>query len=328
MPKKSPIAVLLPLEDRALAERVRTALADASFRLSVHVESAAAAPNDGPRAADVIVIPTGQMPPLAPRLARRVARGETAILAIGLDRSAENRDAPADPVARDQMRAERRPAPEVVLPSDAAPREIALACRLLAENVRLRHRLRKTRRHRGQLAQLAESDPLTGLANRRAWQRELLARLHDVTDERNEHCLAIVDLDFFKPVNDAHGYAAGDRLLAAVATALRQAVRTGDFVARLGGDEFGLLLANIDQRAAAAIIGRVRARVGAEPLLAAQAVTASAGYVVFAAGRGLDETALLAAADRALREAKGQGRNQAVAAGALPAQEAPSKPAG
>jgi diguanylate cyclase (GGDEF)-like protein len=204
---------------------------------------------------------------------------------------------------------------EVTLPADASPREICLACQLLGETVRLRRRISREYRTRRRFSRLAMTDPLTGLANRRAWERELRVRLRPAAQQRAAgQCLAILDVDLFKQVNDRAGFVEGDRLLAAIAAALRDSVRADDFLARLGGDEFGLLLANVDEQAAAGIVERVRSRPPDEVQFQGSPVHLSAGYIVFTVGRRLDPAVLVAAADQALRAAKQQGRDRAIAA--------------
>lgn len=197
---------------------------------------------------------------------------------------------------------------DVRLPADCLPRELQLACRLGAEIARLR-------RQGPGPAPRAENDlslvdELTGLPNRRAWQQELARRCHDALAAGAGLCLALVDLDHFKQVNAGWGHAAGDRLLAASARALRAGLRPQDFVARLGGDEFGLLLAAVRPDVAAVVVERVRAGV---PILAAReaphVVGASAGFVWTGDPQHVTAESLFAAADRALALAKQQGRD-------------------
>ncbi|MFC7531951.1 diguanylate cyclase domain-containing protein [Actinoplanes sp. GCM10030250] len=119
----------------------------------------------------------------------------------------------------------------------------------------------------------ADTDELTGLPNRRGWQRAVdraqaaYQRLADPT------VMAVLDLDGLKAVNDTLGRAAGDAYLCAAADAVRGALRDSDIVARLGGDEFGLLLTDCDQVDAEAIIARLHAH------LDAAGVSASVGWV-------------------------------------------------
>lgn len=207
---------------------------------------------------------------------------------------------------------------DVELPGDAPGGELRLACRLLAEIVRLRRRGRREEELRGRLRQEARSDPLTGLPNRRAWEQALVARLAALGASM-PLCLAIFDLDHFKRINDAHGHAVGDEVLRQAGRAIRQALRQEDFVARVGGDEFALLVRVPDPSTAAAVLERVRAGLPSRLIQAGtHAVTASAGYRVVrpdeARGPPLSAEGLYAAADAALREAKVQGRDRTLEA--------------
>lgn len=206
---------------------------------------------------------------------------------------------------------------DLSLPDDATPRELRLACGLLAQVVRLRRALRRREDLHRRLAAEALLDPLTGLPNRRAWDRAMAERLGQASPSAVSCSIAIVDLDHFKQVNDAGGHPLGDRVLRRAGQLLRHTLRRDDFVARLGGDEFGLLLACADEPTAMAVVDRVRSLL---PNGLAQeglpAVTASAGLCCAACGltgatrAGRD--AILAAADVALRAAKAQGRNRTV----------------
>lgn len=152
-------------------------------------------------------------------------------------------------------------------------------------------------------------DGLTGLANRSAFIGQL--------DEQRDQGLTAVlylDLDDFKPINDDHGHALGDRVLAEVATRLRHAVRPTDVVARLGGDEFAVLCPDIgDLAAAGALAERLMAAV-ADPITVdgvAVRVGLSVGIAELVAGEDAD--GVLARADEALRHAKTQGKRGWVA---------------
>ena len=200
---------------------------------------------------------------------------------------------------------------DVRLSGHATAEELQLACRLLAEVVRLRRLQRQARETHRELARAALTDPLTGLANRRAWDQELARRLTEAAGGRPTRlCLAVLDLDQFKEINDTLGHAAGDRVLQAVGRSLQKHLRHGDFVARLGGDEFGLLLWVPGEAEAAAIVERVRSRV-AEAVGDNDAVkiTASAGFALSGEVLGADTCeSLFLAADAALIAAKRGGR--------------------
>jgi diguanylate cyclase (GGDEF)-like protein len=203
---------------------------------------------------------------------------------------------------------------DVVLASDATARELALACRLLGEVVRLRRAQRTQQNHQHELEQLAYLDPLTEVANRRTWDNELARRVARLGGGGPPFCLALVDVDHFKAINDEHGHLVGDAVLRALARALRTNVRDHDLVARLGGDEFGLLLAAVTPGFAAEVVDRIRARALAmaasahdEPVVPFRA---SAGYCCSEADVAATPEALYATADRALNQAKMAGRDR------------------
>jgi len=208
---------------------------------------------------------------------------------------------------------------DVRLPADCTDRELCLACRLLAQIVRLRRRAIQSAEIHRELSAQAMTDPLTGLPNRRAWDAALPERLA-LAGRRSQLCLAILDLDHFKQINDSHGHAIGDEVLRATGVAINDNLRQDDFVARLGGDEFGLLLWVPDEEVAAAVVERVRAALpeGFSRTVLPN-VTASAGYQLTgtcgASAPLPSSDAFYMAADAALREAKRRGRNCTVGPG-------------
>jgi diguanylate cyclase (GGDEF)-like protein len=150
-----------------------------------------------------------------------------------------------------------------------------------------------------QLGELASTDPLTGLPNRRIWDLEL-ARVLDAEPHR-DGCVAMLDLDNFKGYNDAHGHLAGDRLLKQAAAAWQAQLRPGDVLARLGGEEFAVLLANCALSDAASVVERLRtATPGGQ--------TCSAGLVASHEDEPAED--LMARADAALYVAKHAGRDR------------------
>ncbi|HEV7943152.1 MAG TPA: diguanylate cyclase [Solirubrobacteraceae bacterium] len=148
-----------------------------------------------------------------------------------------------------------------------------------------------------QLTDMASTDPLTGLPNRRAWD----ARVDRALRIGEPFTIAMLDLDHFKQFNDARGHPAGDRLLKETAAIWRDQLRGGDMLARLGGEEFGLLLPDCECTVALEVIERLRS-------LVCEGQTCSAGF----AERHADESAeqVLARADAALYEAKSAGRDR------------------
>jgi diguanylate cyclase (GGDEF)-like protein len=148
-----------------------------------------------------------------------------------------------------------------------------------------------------QLTDMASTDALTGLPNRRAWETSLDRALA----EDESVALAMLDFDHFKQFNDTHGHPAGDRLLRETAAAWREELRAGDLVARLGGDEFALLLPDCNAANALEVVERLRLRIPSEQ-------TCSAGIATH--GQGMSPEALVAEADNALYEAKTAGRDR------------------
>jgi diguanylate cyclase (GGDEF)-like protein/PAS domain S-box-containing protein len=168
-----------------------------------------------------------------------------------------------------------------------------------------------TERHRqeAELRHLADHDPLTGLLNRRSFERALEQHLARVRRYGLQGAILMIDLDGFKAVNDAHGHVTGDALLASAAARLRERLRTSDLLARLGGDEFAALLP-VAGREEAEHVARVTVEVVRDlsPAIGPP-VTASVGAAVIA-DADVTAAALLHAADRAMYEAKRAGRDR------------------
>lgn len=167
----------------------------------------------------------------------------------------------------------------------------------------------------------SRTDSLTGCGNRRAFEETLEQEWRRAFRTENALALLLVDVDFFKPLNDARGHREGDRCLCRVAQTLDEAAnRAGDLVARYGGDEFVLLLPGLESGPALEFAERVRAGIEALGLPhgvtpAGPVVTVSVGAASQHPARGGSPEALFTAADRSLLEAKRHGRNTVVGAG-------------
>jgi diguanylate cyclase (GGDEF)-like protein/PAS domain S-box-containing protein len=166
---------------------------------------------------------------------------------------------------------------------------------------------------RQQLREQADSDLLTGVANRRRLSRRLTELLGHPPRMGARPALLYCDLDHFKEINDQYGHAAGDAVLGAVASAIRAAVREQDLVARLGGDEFAVLLDGVrDMDDAVAVAQKVLAAVRVPVAIGDSTVTPRASIGIALLEPGEDEDAVMARADAALYAAKAEGRDRAV----------------
>ncbi len=163
-----------------------------------------------------------------------------------------------------------------------------------------------------EMVYLASHDPLTGLLNRREFERRLERAVHSAQLEEREHALLYIDLDEFKVINDTCGHLVGDEMLKQVSSLLRSGVRRSDALARLGGDEFGVLLEDCPARQARQTAEELRGTLrGFRFAFREQVfdVGASIGLVPIGAASG-DLAQVLSAADAACYVAKDRGRNQ------------------
>jgi diguanylate cyclase (GGDEF)-like protein len=162
-----------------------------------------------------------------------------------------------------------------------------------------------------ELQREASEDPLTGLKNRRRFEEDLQLAMARARRERTTGALLMLDLDYFKQVNDTHGHLAGDRLIREVADVLRRRTRVSDTLARLGGDEFAVVLprctteeARLTAEAIAKAIRDHQPEVeGADP------VTASVGVSVFGDHARSSIASVVSEADSAMYAAKDGGRD-------------------
>lgn len=170
-----------------------------------------------------------------------------------------------------------------------------------------------------QLSRLAALDPLTGIFNRRTFfnlaQRQMSIHIR----HQRALCLLVIDLDHFKKLNDTYGHACGDQALRAVADCLCDIVRQGDLFARIGGEEFCLLLPETSLEGGQLVAGKLLEAINAIPAANVQnalPLTASIGVASMIPAHPGDWQQLFDRADSCLYQAKKQGRNQVIAAGA------------
>ena len=171
------------------------------------------------------------------------------------------------------------------------------------------------RRYEAKLQHMADHDPLTGLLNRRSFERELEAHTTRVGRYGAEGAAIVLDVDHFKYVNDTHGHNVGDELIVRVAQVLRERLRDTDVLARLGGDEFAVLLPREKPESAIAVAEDLLEQVrtvtspggsGTRP----RRLTASVGVAAFTGEDGLTGEDVLVNADLAMYDAKEAGRDQ------------------
>ena len=170
-----------------------------------------------------------------------------------------------------------------------------------------------------QAIEMAVVDALTGLNNRRYFDMHLSSLLDQAAQEAKPLSMLVLDIDFFKKINDTYGHDAGDEILRALAGRMRRAVRSVDLVCRLGGEEFVIVMPDTAIDVAGRVAERVRRAVEAEPFNVKEGqmavpVTVSIGI----ADRGTDANPdfIYKSADKALYESKATGRNKVTLAAA------------
>lgn len=197
------------------------------------------------------------------------------------------------------------------VPDPERQQELRARIRVQLRNKRFYDALERVRNERDNLRRDSQTDPLTGLLNRRSLQAEILSRCQS----GDRFGVLFMDLDHFKSVNDRFGHEMGDRVLVAVAAVLKLALRPGDLVGRYGGEEFVGIVAGAGPESARLVAERLRRSIELmlPPKSGPAKLTISIGTTVFDP-RQSDERMedLLHRADMALYAAKRSGRNRVV----------------
>lgn len=197
------------------------------------------------------------------------------------------------------------------VPDVQRERELLARIRVQLRNRRFYDALERVRNERDNLRRDSQTDPLTGLPNRRSLQGEVSSRCQ----ARERFGVLFMDLDHFKSVNDRFGHEVGDRVLVAVASVLKTALRPGDVVGRYGGEEFVAIILGAGPESARLVAERLRRSVEEmpSPKGGPSKLTISIGTTVFDPRQSDERSeALLHRADMALYAAKRAGRNRVV----------------
>lgn len=213
----------------------------------------------------------------------------------------------------------------VLFARDAHTRTVALSAtraRLRQSEAALQSQLQAIQSLQDQLTEQANRDPLTGLYNRRYLTTALQREIDACAREGATLALLLIDLDLFKQINDRHGHAAGDDVLCQISALLLQSMRPIDICCRYGGEEFLLVLPGMGLQTAVERAQALRQQVAERRWLADGqpiGVTLSVG-VACAHNARVAPAALIDLADRALYQAKAEGRNRVCMAGDAPTQ--------
>jgi diguanylate cyclase (GGDEF)-like protein len=168
-------------------------------------------------------------------------------------------------------------------------------------------------RELGKARALAERDALTGLANRRAFDTQLLVEWARWERHQRAFSLLLFDLDHFKRINDQHGHDAGDEVLRTVGRTLAALLRGRDFAARYGGEEFAVLLSETPAKSAVEIAERVRGHMEqTQPVFAGKPIPVTISGGVVSSASHLTPQDMVRKADQLLYKAKGEGRNRVI----------------
>ncbi len=168
--------------------------------------------------------------------------------------------------------------------------------------------------HQIYLLRNKDTDSLTGLYNRQSFDSKLV-KLHNnlgfvnrAGDEPTKYCFALLDIDFFKKVNDKYGHVYGDEILLLFANIIKQTFRDNDMLFRYGGEEFAILLSNVELELAGVILNRFIKKIEDFAFPMENKITASIGYCAF--NNEIPLSSIIERADKALYYSKEHGRNK------------------
>ncbi len=161
------------------------------------------------------------------------------------------------------------------------------------------------------LQEVANTDPLTGLGNRRAGMKDIDAYVQRYQRTGKPFSLALLDIDFFKKINDTFGHSIGDDVLCALAVSIKQAIRPSDRVYRWGGEEFLIAFPDTEIDFATVVSERICSKIRTVRVANVGGITASIGVAILQEGDSIDE--LIQRADVMLYQAKNNGRDQVLA---------------
>ncbi|MBM3618496.1 MAG: diguanylate cyclase [Alphaproteobacteria bacterium] len=177
-----------------------------------------------------------------------------------------------------------------------------------------------------ELKRIANTDPLTSLANRRVFFEKTEEELKRIKRARSEFSMLLLDIDHFKKINDNHGHDVGDFVLIEISKVIKEALREIDIPARLGGEEFGLFLPETNAQGAMHVAERVRSAIAKHTFISDATLnrpigcTVSIGVVTVRFDEDMDAARLYKLADTRLYIAKNSGRNQVIGSTAPVAQ--------
>jgi diguanylate cyclase (GGDEF)-like protein len=159
----------------------------------------------------------------------------------------------------------------------------------------------------------AKTDPLTGAFNMRSFTEMLIREMACTEREKNEFCLAMIDADDFKRINDVYGHLVGDAVLKDLAARVNENIRLGDVFARYGGDEFAIILPNTSIEGAMALTERIRKSISSRPYTLYEKsipYTVSTGLAMFSGRAPCKKDEIIRVADEALYASKREGKNR------------------